>query len=66
MQKRKVSGYFVKDSAQHFRREPMTISQAIIKLEDLIQRDKDLGKTIQSLESNLKKKGVKKYLITIA
>jgi len=44
----------------------MTISQAIIKLEDLIQRDKDLGKTIQSLESNLKKKGVKRYLITIA
>ena len=63
---RKVSGYSVKDIAQHFRREPMTISQAIIKLEDLIQRDKDLGKTIESIESTLKKKGVKKYLITIA
>jgi len=63
---RKVSGYLVKDIDQHFRREPMTVSQGIIKLEDLIQRDKDLEKTVESLESTLKKKGRKKYLITIA
>jgi len=63
---RKVSGYLVRDIAEHFRREPMTISQAIIKLEDLIQRDKDLKETVDSLESVLKKKGRKKYLITIA
>lgn len=63
---RKVSGCLVKDIAEHFRREPMTISQAIIKLEDLIQRDKDLEKTVESLESTLKTKRGKKYIITIA
>jgi chromosomal replication initiation ATPase DnaA len=63
---RKASGYLVRDIAEHFCREPMTISQAIIKLEDLIQRDKDLEKMVESLESTLKKKGGKKYLIPIA
>ena len=63
---RKVSGYLVKDVAEHFRREPMTISQAIIKLEYLIQRDEDIEKMVESLESTLKEKGSKKYFITIA
>lgn len=63
---RKISGYLVKDIAEHFRREPMTISQAIIKLERLIQINKDLKKTVESLERNLIKERKKKYLISIA
>lgn len=63
---RKISGYLVKDVAEHFRREPMTISQAIIKMERLIQINKDLEKTVESLERNLIKERKKKYLISIA
>lgn len=63
---RKISGYLVKDIAEHFRWEAMTISHSIIKLEDLIQRDKDLEKTVEPIERDLIKDGKKKYLISIA
>jgi len=43
----------------------MTISQGTVKLENLIQRDKDLEKMVELLERNLIKKGAKKYLISI-
>ena len=63
---RKVSGCLVKDIAEHFRREPVTISQAIIKLENLIQKDKKIGKMVKYMERNLIKNKKKKYRITTA
>lgn len=63
---RKLSGCLVKDIAEHFRREPVTISQAIIKLENLIQKDKKTEKMVKHMERNLIKNKKKKYLITTA
>jgi hypothetical protein len=63
---RKVSGYLVKDIAEHFRRKPVTISQAIIKMENLIQKDKKIEKMVKYMERNLIKNKKKKYLITTA
>lgn len=63
---RKISGCLVKDIAEHFRREPMTISQAIIKLENLIQRDKEIEEMVEFIENNLTRGRKKKYDISIA
>jgi len=44
----------------------MTISQAIIKVEGLIQRDSAVEEKVRLLEKNLIRGGRKKCLITIA
>ena len=43
----------------------MIISQAIIKLEQVIETDRELEKTVGLLERNLVKQGKKTYLICI-
>lgn len=63
---RKVSGHKVKEIAAFFRREPMTISQAIIKVEGLAQKDTDLARKLNVIERNLIEKEKEKYLISIA
>ncbi len=63
---RKLVGSPVKDIAQHFKREPMTISLGVKKIENLIQGDRDLARKMEFMEMNLQKKGRKKYFITIA
>jgi REP element-mobilizing transposase RayT len=63
---RKMGGFLVKDIAQHFQREPMTISEAIIKIEALMEKDKELAEKIKDMRSNLMKRGKKKYIITVA
>ena len=63
---RKMGGFLVKDIAQHFQREPMTISEAIIKIEALMEKDEELAEKIKDMRSNLMKRGKKKYLITVA
>jgi hypothetical protein len=39
---------------------------AIIKIEVLMERDKELARKIEEMKSNLMKRGKKKYLITVA
>jgi len=63
---RKLAGFRVKDLAQHFKREPMTISLGVIKVEKLLQQDKDFFKRVEIMEINLREKSKKKYFITIA
>jgi hypothetical protein len=63
---RKLTGSLVKDIARHFQREPMTISEAIIKIEDLMEKDKELATRIEDMRSSLMKRGKRKYLITVA
>jgi hypothetical protein len=63
---RKLTGSLVKDIAQHFQREPMTMSEAIIKIEGLMEKDKELAIKIEEVKSNLMKRRKKKYLITDA
>jgi hypothetical protein len=49
-----------------FGREPMTISLGVKKIEELIQGDKDFARRVEIMETKLKEKSKKKYLITIA
>jgi len=63
---RKLAGYLVKDVAKYFCREPMTISQGIKKVEDLLRRDKDLARRVELMERHLIGRGKKKYLISNA
>ncbi len=63
---RKLTGSLVKDIARHFQREPMTISEAIMKIESRMERDMKLARRIEDIRSNLMKRSKKKYLITVA
>jgi chromosomal replication initiation ATPase DnaA len=63
---RKVAGMRVKEIAGYFKREPMTISFGVRKIEDRFQREKGLAQKIAAMELALRKKGKKKYFITIA
>jgi len=63
---RKLSGYLVKDIARYFCREPMTISQGVVKVERVLGGDEDLAKKVGQIEKKLIEKRRKKYLITNA
>jgi chromosomal replication initiation ATPase DnaA len=63
---RKLVGTRVKEIAQYFRREPMTVSLGVRKIETLLQRDRDLRQRVKVMELTLERKGKRKYFITIA
>lgn len=52
----------VKDIVKYFCLRPMTISQLIIKVENLLQRSEDLAKRVSVKESHLIEVRMKKYL----
>jgi hypothetical protein len=62
---RRISGYTVKELADHFQRSPVTIGEAIMKVEDLFKRDKLFEKAIKSMEENLVKGRKRKYCISV-
>jgi chromosomal replication initiation ATPase DnaA len=63
---RVVSGWMIKDVARHFRRSPMVMSQARIRIEGELGKDQDLREMIEKLKTGLIQKAKKKYFITIA
>ncbi len=63
---RGLAGQMVKDIAEHFRRSPMRISQAIIEVEKRLGKDESFRKVVARLEKDLIKQAKKKYFITIA
>ncbi len=63
---RKVAGFRVKEIAQHFNREPMTISLGIKKVEKILQGDSNLSNMVEIMEMHLREKSKRKYFITIA
>jgi hypothetical protein len=44
----------------------MTISEAVIKIESLMEKDMVLARRIEDMRNNLMKRSKKKYLITVA
>jgi hypothetical protein len=44
----------------------MTMSEAIIKVEDLLRRDEGLAKEVALMERHLTEKRKKRYLISVA
>jgi len=63
---RGLAGQRVKEIAEHFRRSPMRISQAIIEMEERLHHDDSLKRVVNRLEKDLSKDAKKKYFITIA
>ena len=63
---RVVSGSMIKDVARHFRRSPMVMSQACIKIEGQLGKDRAFREMIEKLKTDLTQKAKKKYHITIA
>ncbi len=63
---REVAGVKVKEIGRYFKRESMTISFGVRKIESLLQRERGLAQTMEAMELALQKKGKKKYFITIA
>jgi chromosomal replication initiation ATPase DnaA len=63
---RMISGYMVKEIANHFKRSPVTIGEAIIKVEDLLRKDKSFEKVLKLMGENLVKGRKRKYRISVA
>ena len=63
---RKISGYMVKEIADHYRRSPVTIGEAIIKVEDLVRRDRSFEKALKRMRENLVKGRKRKYRVSVA
>ena len=63
---RRISGYMVKEIADHFQRSPVTIGEVIMKVEDLLKTHKSFEKGLKSMEENLVKGKKRKYRITEA
>jgi hypothetical protein len=61
-----VSGWMIKDVARLFRRSPMVMSQACIKIEGQLGKDLEFREMIEKLKMDLTQKSKKKYLVTIA
>jgi mRNA-degrading endonuclease RelE of RelBE toxin-antitoxin system len=55
----------VKDIASHFKRSPVTIGEAIIKVEDLLRSDSPFEKDLTLMGENLIKGRKGKYRISV-
>ena len=63
---RRISGYRVREIADHFRRSSVTVSESIAKVEDLLRKDTAFATGLRILAENLIKGRKRKYRITEA
>ena len=63
---RRISGYTVREVADHFRRSSVTVSESIAKVEDLFRKDTVFATGLRILAENLIKGRKQKYRITEA
>jgi putative transposase len=63
---RRISGYMVKEIANYFKRSPVTIGEAIIKVEDLLRGDRSFEKALKRMRENLVKARKRKYRVSVA
>jgi hypothetical protein len=61
-----ISGSQVKEIADHFRRSPVRIGEAIIKSEDLLRKDESFEKVLRRMRGNLVKGRKRKYRVSVA
>jgi len=52
--------------AAHFKRSPVTIGEAMIKVEDVLRKDQSFGKVLKRIGKNLVNAKNRKYRIPIA
>jgi len=63
---KRICGYTVKEIAEYFRRSSATISEAIVKVEDHLGKDKSLEKTVSLMRMKLVEGRKRKYRISDA
>ena len=61
---RELGRYRLKDIAEHFKRDPAAISQGTRHIEEEIQKEGAISKTVQRVKEKLTRGRKKKYLIT--
>jgi len=60
---RKLGGYQIKATAEHFHRDPVVISQGIKRLENKLKEEKGFVKAVADIEQSLIQKSRRKILI---
>ena len=63
---RVISGYTVKEIGEHFRRSPVTIGEAIMKVEDLLRKDRAFAKALTDMRIRLVEGRKRKYRVSVA
>jgi len=63
---RKMSGYTVKEIADHFRRSPVTIGEGIMRIEEELRRDKSFDNSLRCLEESLVQGRKRKFRVSVA
>ncbi len=58
--------FALEDSGSDSGWEPMTMSESIMKIEELMEKDKELADKIKGEKSKPMKRGQEKYPITVA
>ena len=62
---RMISGYALKEIADHFRPSSVTIGEAIMKVEDLLRRDESFEKVLKHVKENSVKGRKRKYRVSV-
>jgi REP element-mobilizing transposase RayT len=63
---RVVSDYTVREIGDHFRRSPVAIGEAIMKVEDRVHRDRSFAKAIRRMKEKLIEGRKRKYRVSVA
>ena len=63
---RELGGHTIRAVAEHFKRDPVAITQGVKKVEAKFREENDFKQAIEKIEKTLTKKREKKYLITYA
>lgn len=63
---RVISDYSVKEIGEHFRRSPVAMSEAIMKVEDRMQRDRSFAEAIKRMREKLIEGKKRKFRVSVA
>jgi hypothetical protein len=63
---RKTAGYTVDEIAGYFKRGAVTIGEGIMKVEELMRKDKSFEKALKRMEENVVKGKKRKYRVSVA
>ena len=63
---RRAGGYTVKETGEYFRRSAVAIGEGIMKVEELVRRDKSFAEALKRMEEKVIKGRKRKYRVSVA
>ncbi len=63
---RRGAGCTVKEIADYFNRSAVAIGEGIMKVKDLVRRDKSFEEALRNMEENIVKGRKRKYRVSVA